>query len=208
MNRPTNLLKALFLEKRLPWRYSKHFQNIYEKTVKAFNLNINTKRFWNSKFKKGCRSIGNENYKEILKHLPKDKNFSLLDIGCGLGQGCRLIKDNFPKADIHGCDFSKEAIKKARTNSKNITFSNLDIIKDNLSKRYDYIVLISVIEHFKHPKKIIKKCLKSSDNLILDCPYMDLGISHLYGCDEKTFREFNPRIKRYDNRIIYLIRSN
>ncbi len=155
MNKPASLLKALFLEKRLPWRYAKHFQNMYEKTVNTFNLNINTRRFWNSKFKKGCKSTGDENYKELLKYLPKEKRFSLLDIGCGLGRGCKLIKDNFPEAKIEGCNFSKEAIQKAKVNSS-IDFMDLDMTKEDIPKRYDCIILVSVIEHFRNPEKIIK----------------------------------------------------
>jgi len=202
----TPLWKALILEHRLPWRYKAPFKPIKDKLIRFFHLNVNSNKYWDRIFSNPRKQIGNENYYELMKFLPK-KKFSLLDIGSGLGEGCILIKKRFPKAKIEGCDFSRVALSKSKVKTKDIDFFELDIRKDEIPKKYDYIISISVFEHFRKPEEIIKKCLKHANTLILDCPYEDYGIEHLFQCKEDTFKEFNPKVKRKGDRITYIIRN-
>lgn len=75
--------------------------------------NQNTTKFWNVYYKTD-HQFPEENYLQIPKLLDKNSKFSLLDVGCGGGEGCNLIKTKFPNAEICGTDFSSIAIKKAK----------------------------------------------------------------------------------------------
>jgi len=207
MGKETPLWKALFLEHRIPWRYKAPFKPIKDKLIKFFHLNINTRKYWNRRYQQPRKGSGLAHYKELVKLFPKKKAFSLLDFGCGSGEGLNMLQNKFLKARIEGCDFSELAIKEARQKNKKLGFYVSDIRKDEIPKKYDYIISVSVIEHFKKPEEIIKKCLEHANTLILDCPYNDYGIEHLFPCKEDTFKEFNPKVKKKRDRITYIISS-
>ena len=133
--------------------------------------NPNTEKFWDKRFSVRD-SVDDFRYKYFVEFLPKSEVFSLLDIGCAMGEGCALIKKHLPKAEISGADFSSVGIKKAKERNKNIPFFTMDIKKENLPKKYDYITLIHILEHFDDPYPIIDKCLKCTNKaLIVEVPY-------------------------------------
>lgn len=209
---PTPLLKALIKEKRLPYRY-KLFLNKY---ISSKFYNPNSKEHWNEKLGNMKNSVWRYDvYKEMEPYLSVHDKFSLLDVGCALGDGCIYLKNQFPHGDIEGCDFSERGIEKAKKKSDQVNFFVLDILKDKIPKKYDYITFVSVLEHFNKPKKIIKKALKNTNNLIIDCPYAthisyDKHDEHKYAFNEKTLNDFKAKTKIYytkDNtkRILYKI---
>jgi len=120
-NKPgTPLWKALLLECRLPWRY-KEFGLLRGLIYSFYQYNVNTISYWNRKFS----VINNWRYKvysQLMKYLPKNTKFSLLDIGCALGDGCIFMKKNFPKAEISGCDFSDVVLKKQKRKVMKLIF--------------------------------------------------------------------------------------
>ena len=202
-------LKALLCEHGLPWRYIQKLTLSKERFSRFFN-NINTKEYWNKRFGRKTE-WRTKPYEQIIKFLPKNKNFSLLDIGCALGDGCMRLNQKFPEAKIEGCDFSKVAIRKAKNKHKKINFFVLNILKDKIPKKYDCILLVSILEHMRMPKKIIRKCLRYADTVIINCPYGKDNFlnekEHLFACDEDTFCKFNPRVNIKDGRISYIIRN-
>jgi len=208
----TPLWKALFFENRFPWRY-KVF--LYRYFIYPFSKNVNTKEYWNCRLDDYEGDKWRDNvYEDLLKYLPKNKNFSLLDIGCALGDGCILLKRNFPNANINGCDFSNIAIKKAKNKNKNINFFELDILKQDLSKKYDYITMVSILEHFDNPFPIIDKCLeKINKKLIINCPYGNtIGYTpdneHRFAFNEDTLKNYDNTYFKKGKRIIYLVNKN
>lgn len=201
----TSLLKALIFEKRLPWRYKElGFIRGFFQSLKKYDLN--SSEFWNMRYsvKDKWRS---EIYHNLIKYIPKNKKISILDVGCGLGDGCLLLKKKNPNASIFGCDFSSIAIKKAKKRNKNIKFFVKNILKENLKKRYDIIIFVSVLEHFPNPFEILDNYLKNANKyVIIDSPFKDpIGSEHKFMFNEDSFKKYNAKYEIYDKRITYVI---
>jgi SAM-dependent methyltransferase len=87
-----------------------------------------------------------ETFCAIVK-LPIEKKFTLLDVGCGLGDGLRVIAGHYPNAVLRGIDISSVAISRCvKEAASRATFavSTLEAIKGN----YDVIYISNVLEHF------------------------------------------------------------
>ena len=96
----------------------------------------------------------------------------MLDVGCAIGDGCELLKENFPKSMIAGIDYSNIGIEKAKLKSNDIDYKVVDIEKDDIQKKYDYIIMIETLEHFDNPFLIIQKILKNiKKSIIIMTPY-------------------------------------
>lgn len=139
-----------------PWKWKVVFNNVYrflKNVIKYhnFSFNANSKKFWDNQLSKYQDFWRNENYFHILDIFPRNKTFSLLDIGCAIGDGCELLKQKFPKAEINGADLSKVGIIKAKERYMDINYFVLDILKDRISKKYDYITIIQTLEHLITP---------------------------------------------------------
>ncbi len=165
-----------------------------------FSTNLNSKKYWNERLSDFDSFWRNENYLHILDLLPKDKKFSLLDIGCAIGDGCELLKEKFPRAKITGVDISEIGIEKAIQKTKGVEYFVLDILKDPISMKYDYITIIETLEHFDNPFAVVDICLKHVvDSLIISTPYNQENFSgrirsvseHRYSFNEKTFANYN-----------------
>ena len=55
--------------------------------------NPNTENYWNKRFE-NIHTWRDFPYRHLIEFLPKGEAFSLLDIGCALGDGFLLIKEN------------------------------------------------------------------------------------------------------------------
>lgn len=183
--------------------------------------NRNTTKFWDNHYKSKY-SFDREDYLPLLRLLDKRGKFSLLDIGCGAGEGCKLIKKRFPEGEIYGADFSPLAIEKAKKSFPNIKFFVGDISKDDIPKNYDYITIVEALEHITNPFPIVDKCLKHvTKSLIISVPYtpnlpsgnVESGGVHVYSFNKDSFKTYNYKIvlidKLHENtmpRIIFEIK--
>ena len=85
---------------------------------------------------------------KLLKKYGADENSSILEIGCGEGQNAlNLINLGY---NIEASDVSPEAIKwcKERARVNNIDekhFFVMDILKNSLDKKYDFIYSVAVL---------------------------------------------------------------
>lgn len=59
---------------------------------RRFSLNPNTVSHWNKRLSRLGDTWRDEHYRHILDLLPTDEPFTLLDIGCALGDGCELLQ--------------------------------------------------------------------------------------------------------------------
>jgi len=169
-----------------------------------FSFDLNSKRFWNEELSKFDDFWRDENYYHILDLLPQKSAFSLLDIGCAIGDGCELIQEKFPNAEITGFDISDVGIEKAKKKTKNVHYFIFDILKDPIPKKYNYITMIETLEHFDDPIAIVDKCLRHvREAFIISTPYtpeysgkrLVVG-EHRYCFNEKTFENYNCRVVR------------
>lgn len=163
--------------------------------------NPNTKEYWDTKLRRYKLRWRSSTYEQIAAMLPDDEPFSLLDVGCALGDGCELLKQTFPQAQITGLDFSEIGIAKARSKNRTIDYVAADIIHDPIPGRFDYITIAQTLEHFDDPISIVKKCLNHvKRSIIISTPYKQnttycLG-EHRYSFDDNTFNQFNCTVVR------------
>lgn len=145
------------------------------------NLNVD--------YYKYLRDIENLNRFQIIKNMLKPYNNQLiLDLGCGDGRFCYEIKNE--KIKIIGVDYSERAIKFARIFNPEISFFIQDTDHLDLPQKFDYVLLIEILEHIV-PERIpqalqnISKVLKKNGKLIITVPSTNLEII------EKHFQHFN-----------------
>lgn len=165
--------------------------------------NINNPKYWDNYFSKYNDFYRDFPYKFLLDFFPKNEKFTLLDIGCGLGDGCRLIKKNFPEAEIEGADFSPVSINKAKSICAGINYFLLDLKKDEPRHKYDFISLVHILEHFDNPFKILDKCLKFANKAVIimvplsekfDSPRLYSRGEHRYLFNQDTFSKYDCRV--------------
>ncbi|MFC1994382.1 class I SAM-dependent methyltransferase [Chloroflexota bacterium] len=171
----------------------------------TFSANPNSKRYWNKKLSRFGNFWIDTSYRYILDLFPQDKFFSLLDIGCAIGDGCELMQKEFPEARITGVDISEIGIDKAKRKTKSVEYFVLDILKDQVPGKYDYITLIQTLEHFEDPFYVVDKCLRHvNSSLIIMTPYIP-GVpserlggfwEHRYAFNEITFTNYNCKVTR------------
>ncbi|MEM8895557.1 MAG: class I SAM-dependent methyltransferase, partial [Bacteroidota bacterium] len=82
------------------------------------------------------------------------KDFNILDIGCGSGKLMSFLKDKY-LVDVEGIEPSAEAVEVGRTVGLDIKHGVLETVV--LSKKYDLIYLIHVIEHLPDPTGTLKR---------------------------------------------------
>ena len=97
--------------------------------------------------------------KSILKNQPKDKEITIIDIGCGHGDILRDVakfgrKYNY-KFKLIGVDANPTAIDYATELSKNypeLSFETQDIFSEEFKKRkFDVVLATLFLHHFKEP---------------------------------------------------------
>jgi len=109
--------------------------------------------------------------KKLLKQQPKDKTYTIIDLGCGHGDILRLIanygrKNNY-KLKLIGVDANQDAIDYANelsSNYKELKFCKVDIFSNDFNN-LDYDIALSTLflHHFNQEeilsllKKISKK---------------------------------------------------
>lgn len=79
---------------------------------------------------------------------------NILDVGCGIGAYTFYLAKMYPKAQVDGWDIIKPP---NYFGLQNVSFSYRDITKPvNKYNRYDFIVMIDVLEHIKDYRKVIR----------------------------------------------------
>ena len=115
--------------------------------------------------------------RRIRKILPKNKIFSLLDIGTGSGFLLSFLESDYPKANLSGIEYDSRLVEltKKKVKNANITQGNAENFDLNGSK-FDVIVSLQVIEHVYNPSLMlnrVKKHLKHNGILILTTPNLE-----------------------------------
>jgi O-antigen biosynthesis protein len=104
--------------------------------------------------------------KKVAEFIKPDS--SVLDIGC---EDAKIL--NFIKADYWAVDVDKENIKKLK--EKGIKTIQLDLNKDKISikRKFDYILLLDILEHLIDPKKTLtemRSLLNPEGKIIISLP--------------------------------------
>lgn len=104
----------------------------------------------------------------------KNKTANVIEIGCGSGLKLEEIKKFFEinniQVNVFGCDYSENAIKKAKEKHIEVYKGSVDSL---IGKTADIVILSHVVEHFTDIKaefEEIKKLLKMESFLYIEVP--------------------------------------
>jgi len=95
----------------------------------------------------------------VLEMAELRDKMTVLDIGCGQGKLCNLIKEK--GCITFGIDFSRDAVLAANKNWKGIRFINADALKFSPDRKFDRIFMVDFTEHVRkgYLSKLFKKCM-------------------------------------------------
>ena len=110
----------------------------------------------------GGNSVTIQGLEKLLKHQPKKKKITIIDLGCGNGEILRDVakfgrKNNF-SFKLIGVDANLEAIKYAKELSKEyseLSFKTLNVLSEDFEKQsYDIVLCTLFLHHFKNKELI------------------------------------------------------
>lgn len=124
----------------------KHFDN-----VSTYYDKNNQKLYW--------KLADNILWEIIKKYIPKDKSFTILELGAGTGEWAYKILSRFNNSEYILVDFSNKMLEKARQKlvgfNSRTKFIKADINNLNLSKKVDMVLNIYVLPFFPNADKLI-----------------------------------------------------
>lgn len=77
---------------------------------------------------------------------------SILDAGCGPAHTLLEMRDLFPRASLHGVDFSESAVRMARERLPEAELGQLDLERSALDRRFDLVLCLDVVEHLANDR--------------------------------------------------------
>jgi SAM-dependent methyltransferase len=159
--------------------------------------NINTREYWDKRFSTGdwIRKNGRKQTEDfvsaIVKKISLSHNFdgTILDFGCGLGDGIPVLHKSFPFAQLVGCDISESAISQCKEFYGGIaTFYQGDYID---VKPVDVIICSNVLEHLDNDIDVAKSLRHKCKILYIAVPYKERPLieEHVNAYDEFSFKD-------------------
>lgn len=124
------------------------------------------------KFKDAAHRL--ERMLELIAKMKLNKA-KILDVGCGTGYFAHLVKNLFPKAEVHGFDISKHAIKEGKKLYTDISLKVADA-EDVLPYEDEYFDFIISGEHIAHLKNTdtylaeLSRVLQNKGTLMVTTP--------------------------------------
>ena len=115
-----------------------------------------------------------------LINFKSSDEFSVLEVGCGLGETLAKIKYNFPNASVSGIEIVDNI---ASLGNNRFDIISGDIETMSLNKKYDIILFPDVLEHLRYPENIlvsVKNNLKTNGYIISSIPNL-MNASIIYG---------------------------
>lgn len=105
--------------------------------------------------------------------IDRQSRFSLLDVGCALGDAIELFRREFPNAELSGVDFSTVAIRRCRQRLGEMArFAVGDI--DHVEGHFDVIYCSNTLEHFADHVDKAASLARHCDRLCILVPYREL----------------------------------
>lgn len=93
--------------------------------------------------------------KEILRHVPRDRDANILDVGCGQGELLALL-EHAGYTKLRGIDISTEQVERARRRGLTARIDQ-EHLADHLASRrttYHAVLAVDVLEHFDKPELV------------------------------------------------------
>lgn len=127
----------------------------------------------------------------IVKNT-RNKNASVLDVGCGYGGILKRLEDS-GFANIYGCDKELYGLLERRLKNSKIHFRKAELPEIPFKKQFDIILFNEVIEHLIPGEFVVLKSLKNMHALLAKGGVLMLT---------------TPDIARWKNRIKLLFGKN
>jgi len=140
-------------------------------------------------------------HKLIRKEAGKfDKEFTVLDAGCGFGQYSYYFLRKFPKCTVKGIDISEDHIIRARDFFKSCGYKSFDFRTADLTKytdknAYNVIISVDVMEHILEDEMVFRnfyESMASGGVLIINTP-SDKGGSDVHDDHHGSFIDEHVR---------------
>ena len=159
-------------------------------------------------------SLGDFSYKwpAIKNYLPKNRNITILDFGCGTGIFIGKLKEANPQSHLIGIDISREGIKQAKKKFPDVKFH---VVQDGqifplIDSSVDFILATDVIEHVYETDKTLAefyRILKPNGKLLLTTPYHGLikNLIIVLFAFEKIFDPLEAHIRFYTKKSLFQI---
>jgi trans-aconitate methyltransferase len=146
-------------------------------------------------------NVPNYIFEDAIRNIDSIRKLKIGDIGCGNGDGTRILYKSFINSEIIGYDF---AIKSCFKN--NIPFIKADIT--SFEHNLDIGIISNVLEHFKCPLDILERLTRNIDNIIILVPYNEnepFCIEHRCSLNEYSFPE---QIRSHKRVLLKIINCN
>lgn len=123
--------------------------------------NINTEAHWSGVYCPDFSFDGEATYRHIAQHVEELPGV-LVDIGCGNGEGIRVISETRPRLKFIGVDFSQEGIDRANKELPHLGLfiqreANDTGIRDGIA---DTVVSSETLEHVENPESVVKEAFR------------------------------------------------
>lgn len=105
--------------------------------------------------------------------MRRDSSFSLLDVGCALGDALRHFAETYPNAALHGIDFSRTAVERCRAQLGGKAAVAVGDIEGVLG-RYDVIYCSNTLEHFADYEAKARRLISHCARLCVLVPYQEM----------------------------------
>jgi SAM-dependent methyltransferase len=104
--------------------------------------------------------------------LEYPRTFTLLDVGCALGEALRVFHKQYPNAELHGSDISQVAISRGRAELGTLAQLSVRSI-EQLVQNFDVIYVSNVLEHFTDYKKKARSLAEHCQRLCIMVPFTE-----------------------------------
>jgi hypothetical protein len=101
------------------------------------------------------------------------REFSLLDVGCALGDALAVWHEKYPTAKLFGCDVADSAIRRCRERYAGVAHF-FQASFEGISGFWDIIYCSNVLEHFEQYLDIAEVLLAQCKLLLLLAPFAEL----------------------------------
>lgn len=156
-------LNCSLAQKKIDKQYKLEIESIYENYQPYLFSNGDEQKVFSQK--SGIFQERSKFIYELVKKFPIEKNFNLIDIGCGNGVTLKNFKDS--NLDLYGYEYDNKNYKllSGINNFKSLFTNNIDEIEI----KFDYLLMIHSLEHFLDPKDFLLKLrnLMHNDSLLL-----------------------------------------
>jgi len=165
-------------------------------------------------------SLNQAHFKKVVEVIDehfKDKNISIIDLGCSTGSLLACLRDKYGFSNLSGIDLNKNAIEFAK-NKRKLNVAVADITDINNKDKFDLVINTENIEHVNDLNEYIanlKQTIRSNGHLLISTPHNDPKALKLFGlfadhfCAPNHINYFNEKtiglfLKRHGFEIKYI----